>query len=130
MADNGKAKSLYDDIYDDIIHCSPFVKLQRIASQLSELIHCHTHRKVGDEYVLSMLCAMRNAIWDSEDSDNSNWHTGTPTEEGVYVIKVGNRPYFPYILATWVDGEWLTKEIQVPIEDYVKWQKINEGGEE
>ena len=54
----------------------------------------------------------------------SPWHTGTPTEEGVYVIKISNRPYFPYTLATWVNNEWLTKEIQIPIEDYVAWQKI------
>ena len=125
MADNEKAKSLYDDI----AHCSPFAKLQRIASQLSELIHCHKHRKVGDEYVLSMLCAMRNAIWDSEDSDKIHWHTGTPQEEGWYLLKVKSDDEIIYdtnrlIQCLWgLDWKYVHEEI-------LAWQKINEEGEE
>ena len=63
MTDQERAESLYDEITKAP---SDYVKLLRIATQLSELIHCYKGKKVGDPFVLGLLCAMRNAIWDSK----------------------------------------------------------------
>ena len=134
MTDNEKAKNLYEDI----VNCSSFAKLQAIATQLSELIHCHKHRKVGDGYVLSILCAMRNAIWDSEDSNNSYWHTGTPTEEGWYLVAYQHKDKITYravrfFIEKGLDMEFLDSEGGIYYPDIwkaVAWQKIEPYEEE
>ena len=56
--------TLYEEIYKDIVNLSPEGKCNRVASELSFLIHCMKDKKVGDEYVLDRLCACRNAMWD------------------------------------------------------------------
>jgi len=63
MTDKERAESLYDEL---IKAPSDDVRLMRIATQLSELIHCYKDKKVGDSFVLGILCAMRNAIWERD----------------------------------------------------------------
>lgn len=60
----GNGMTLYEEIYKDIVNLSPEGKCNRVASELSFLIHCMKDKKVGDEYVLDRLCACRNAMWD------------------------------------------------------------------
>ena len=63
-------KGIELDLYDYIKQGSYFIKLNRIASELSFLIHCEKEKKIKD--VLGRLVAMRNAIWDSVTLEASN----------------------------------------------------------
>lgn len=53
----------FDELYETILNEYPEASLLRIATELSSLIHCYKDKKVEDEYVLTALCTIRNAIW-------------------------------------------------------------------
>ena len=68
--------------------------------------------------------------------DENPWHTGTPTEEGWYLVAYRKRDcdgscYWDYGTRVWEDygeyGHWNITSMRYPI---IKWQKINELGEE
>lgn len=65
----------------------------------------------------------------------SNWHTGTPTEEGVYAVYYWDEhnpsatPYealFNEFLSPDGEGNWIDRdgEIRFIDDDIVRWQKI------
>lgn len=66
----------------------------------------------------------------------SPWHTGTPTEYGWYLVAYRKRDcdgsfYWDYGTRVWEDygdyGHWNITSMKYPV---IKWQKINELGEE
>ena len=135
MTYNERAQNLYQEL----VGCSSFSKLQRIASQLSELIHCYKDKKVGDEFILSLLYAMRNAIWDSKDLDDNIWHTGLPTENGRYLVECDGIIPNNFEILIFDDGKFYKRKItnggwgRVPSIEYFKvsnrikrWRNIEE----
>lgn len=56
----------YYEKYEYFKKGSDYSVMLKVASELSMLIHCEKNRKVGD--VIDSLCAMRNALWDREDT--------------------------------------------------------------
>ena len=68
--------------------------------------------------------------WNTRASD---WHTGTPTEEGYYLIHLKKYYYkdtVGYMVAKWERNGWRTINIGSYYnlaEDVDRWQKINEG---
>ena len=79
----------------------------------------------------SQLCKRMNTspwqqkvLWDVIDEIEAKvsnpWHTGTPTEEGWYLI-TDSGILFPYFTARW-DDMW--KDCDISPKDIVAWQKI------
>ena len=66
-----------------------------------------------------------------EGETEGNWHTGTPTEEGWYLVAYRKRDcdgsyFWDYDTRIWQLGEWNCSPYEFPI---IKWQKIEEGEE-
>ena len=64
-----------------------------------------------------------------EEELDSNWHTGTPTTEGWYLVRTVDTEH-PFDSLKFADGKWLdygfdSYEFEECRNDYVlKWQKI------
>jgi len=60
------------------------------------------------------------------------WHTGNPTEEGDYLVKLDvERHVYPYYVLKWSKGGWYSHYDMdypaCPQHSVLKWQKIVEG---
>ena len=55
--------------------------------------------------------------------DDSDWHTGTPTEEGWYLLAYKHLDGYRYTTDYFVRGYWTFMPIAV-FDDMVGWQKI------
>ena len=84
-----------------------------------------------------VLCQAKIGWFDEKEraieawNNRSNWHTGTPTEEGIYVCRM-NTDYAPWLVLDWKNGMWFVNGTTQSFSDdgdVVKWQKIEEGEE-
>ena len=84
---------------------------------------------------ISALCRRLNASpWQQKvlfEELASNWHTRTPTEEGLYLCNViisEDDDNVPYYILIYKNNEFRTKitDFVIPKEHIIKWQKIEE----
>ena len=68
--------------------------------------------------------ALIDKIFDDLEAEKTEnpWHTGTPTEEGWYLLKNWYKGCSEYIY----DTKFFTVDSEMP-DSVVEWQKINEG---
>ena len=62
---------------------------------------------------------------------NNPWHTGTPTEEGDYLVKLDvDHHEYPFYVLKWYKGGWYSafdmNYPACPQHSVLKWQKIKE----
>lgn len=61
---------------------------------------------------------------------DDNWHTGTPTEEGDYLVKLDVEHHvYPYYVLKWANGWYSHYDMAYPAcpkHSVIKWQKIEE----
>lgn len=59
-------------------------------------------------------------------SVSSNWHTGIPTEEGDYVLRLKFQN-LRWDVVHYKDGKFMSyHDHRIDLEDIIKWQKIEE----
>ena len=74
---------------------------------------------------------MWDVIDEIEAKVSNNWHTGLPTEEGDYLVKVDvEHNVYPYHILKWHKGGWYSHYNMdypaCPQHSVLKWQKIEE----